>query len=115
MTDTAPKIAFLARGGSLYVGVESGDLDTPGLRYPALVQMVSLPAPGALAGQMGINTITVPVALPLPWLPAQPGETLIPVGADDATYPATHEFIPSYLGLVERIKAAGRPRLFSGR
>lgn len=111
-----PKLAFISRGGTLYIGIESSDVAQPGLQHPAIVQMVSLPAPGSLAGQVGINTISLPVLLPVAWLPLQDGEQLIPHGPDDASWPPAQEFVPLYLNLLDRAKQvqqqSGR-RIFS--
>jgi hypothetical protein len=110
----APRVAFLCRGGSLFVGLETDDLEIPGLRYPAIVQFVAMPGPGAVAGSVGITTLTTPVALPTPWLPCQPGEVLISMGAEDLAYPVAAEFVPNYLALIDRIKSAQSPILRPG-
>lgn len=106
---TTPRVAILGRGGSWFIGIETDDLDARvGLRYPALIQLVSLPAPGPLAGQMGIQTLTMPIALPFPVLALQAGEILIALGVEDQTYPVARDFLPQYFELVERVKKAER-------
>lgn len=99
-------VALLSRGNVLYIGLESELVEQPALRYPALIQLLSLPAQGQLAGQLGIQTLTVPVALPMPYLRLAPGEVVQPLSAEDAQYPPTRDFLPQYLALVERIKQA---------
>lgn len=105
MSEPAPRIAFLARGGALYVGIESGALETPGLQYPAIVQVLCMPSQGSVPGSIGVTTLITPVLLPLPVLPLHAGEVLQPCGAEDQRYPLTADFLPQYLAAVERQKA----------
>lgn len=120
MSATSPRLSFLVRSGVTYVGLETADLDVPsGLRYPARAEIVWTMVPSRIQGQGEMQARVLPVALPFPLLPLEPGEKLIPLGADDGDYSIASEFLAMYLALVEKIKTmtaqGGKPRLFSGR